>query len=90
MEVLSAFTRATDIYPPALISMLPIGVTALETLGQDDEALRLVGKWVRFAYRTRGADFHPKPAPHASLEAALTFRDKLGDWANALGKLTPA
>lgn len=83
----AAFSKAVELYPPLLINLMPIGVAALVAMDREDEALSLVGRWLRLAFRTYGTDGLPKPIPAEALAIAERYRNGLGTWADALDDL---
>ena len=79
-ELLDAFYRAVNLYPPYLSELLPIGVAAEINRGRDGAALELIRKWIMFQLRRLDGKGMPFPVPAQSLETALHYRGRLEHW----------
>jgi len=72
-DIVAIFCRTLMLYPPFITELLPIGLVAEKAIGQENEALEWVKKWVYFQIRVSWEDPNVHPIPDQTWKHAQEY-----------------
>jgi hypothetical protein len=78
-DILRAFLAASDLYPPLINELLPIGIDVMERQGLDDLAQTIVRKWLYTQSRIEFVPPHRRRIPRQTLDCATRYFSTLPD-----------